>query len=100
MSSPLTVAEVERIAALAHLALTEDEKERFTRQLAGILAYATQIEQVPVEGVPPTSHALLPHAVLREDIVRPSLPREQALAQAPGAARETGLFRVPKVIGG
>ena len=100
MSSPLTVAEVERIAALAHLALTEDEKATFTRQLADILAYATQIEQVDIEGVPPTSHALLPRTVLREDEVRPSLPRDEALAAAPGAARDAGLFRVPKVIGG
>jgi aspartyl-tRNA(Asn)/glutamyl-tRNA(Gln) amidotransferase subunit C len=100
MSSPLTIAEVERIAALAHLALTDDEKLRFTRQLADILAYAAQIEQVAIEGVPPTSHALLPHAVLREDEVRRSLPRDEALAAAPNAAREAGLFRVPKVIGG
>ena len=100
MSSPLTASEVERIAALAHLALTDDEKARFTRQLADILAYVAQIESVAIDGVPPTSHALLPHATLRADEPAPSLPRGEVMAAAPGAARAAGLFRVPRVIGG
>lgn len=100
MSSPLTSADVERIAALAHLALTDEEKVRFTRQLADILTYVAQIERVPIEGVPPTSHALLPHATLREDATAPSLSRDEVMAAAPGAARLAGLFRVPRVIGG
>jgi aspartyl-tRNA(Asn)/glutamyl-tRNA(Gln) amidotransferase subunit C len=100
MSDGLTLDEVDRIAALAHLALTADEREQFTQQLADILAYARQVQDVDVSGVAPTSHTLLPDTALRDDEVRPSLPREQALSAAPEAAREAGFFRVPRVIGG
>jgi aspartyl-tRNA(Asn)/glutamyl-tRNA(Gln) amidotransferase subunit C len=99
MAPPLTSAEVERIAALAHLALTDDETVRFTRQLADILSYVAQIEGVDIDGVPPTSHALLPQAALRPDEPGTSLPRDEVMAAAPGAARAAGLFRVPRVIG-
>lgn len=100
MSSPLTSTEVERIAALAHLALTQEETERFTRQLADILSYVAQIDRVSIDGVPPTSHALLPRTELREDETGSSLSRDEVMAAAPGAARSAGLFRVPRVIGG
>jgi aspartyl-tRNA(Asn)/glutamyl-tRNA(Gln) amidotransferase subunit C len=100
MSSPLTAAEVERIAALAHLALTDEERVRFTKQLADILTYVAEIGQVAIDGVPPTSHALLPQAALRADAPEPSLARDEVMAAAPGAARSAGLFRVPRVIGG
>ena len=97
MSSPLTAADVERIASLAHLALSEDEKSRFTKQLADILSYVAQIERVNIDGVPPTSHALLPHATLRDDVPAPSLPRDEVMAAAPGAAKSGGL--VPRAAG-
>jgi aspartyl-tRNA(Asn)/glutamyl-tRNA(Gln) amidotransferase subunit C len=100
MSSPLTAAEVDRIASLAHLALTDEERARFTRQLADILTYVAQIGEVAIDGVPPTSHALLPRTALREDVAGPSLDRDEVMAEAPGAARQAGLFRVPRVIGG
>ena len=93
-----TQADVERVARLARLELTADEKDLFARQLAGILAYAEQIQRVPTEGVPPTSHAG-EAAMMRDDEVRPSLPREASLASAPGADPDAGLFKVPRVLG-
>jgi len=98
MSAPLTVADVERIAALAHLELTDDEKQLFTRQLADILAYAEQVQQVDTTGVAATAHVNA-HEAEREDEPRPSLTVSDALANAPNPARDAGLFRVPRVIG-
>lgn len=94
----LTIADVERIAALAHLELTAAEKALFTRQLAGILEYAQQLQALDTTGVPATSHVNVERAE-RADEPRPSLPVEEALANAPDAAPEAGLFRVPRVIG-
>jgi aspartyl-tRNA(Asn)/glutamyl-tRNA(Gln) amidotransferase subunit C len=100
MSTPLSLADVERIAALAHLELTEDEKQLFTRQLAEILAYAEQVQQIETSGVPATAHVAVRHRAERDDTLKPSLPVEDAIANAPEAAREPGLFKVPRVIGG
>jgi aspartyl-tRNA(Asn)/glutamyl-tRNA(Gln) amidotransferase subunit C len=94
----LTIADVERIAALAHLELSADEKALFTRQLADILAYAEQVQAVDTSGVPATAHVLA-ERIERGDEPRDSLPRDEALANAPDADREAGLFRVPRVIG-
>lgn len=99
MADTLTVEDVDRIAALAHIALSDEERLRFTQQLAGILAYARQVQDVDTTGVAPTTHTLVPQGRLRADDPAPSLPREQALAGAPDAAHEAGFFRVPKVIG-
>ena len=98
--SALTIADVERIAALAHLDLTADEKTRFTRQLADILDLAQQLQQVDTAGVPATAHINAAAGVEREDALRPSLTPQQAVANAPDAAADAGLFRVPRVIGG
>jgi aspartyl-tRNA(Asn)/glutamyl-tRNA(Gln) amidotransferase subunit C len=99
MPDDLTRADVERIAALASLELTEDEAETFTAQLAQILAYARQVQQLDTSGVEATSH-VLSHAPLdRPDEPRPSIDRERVLAEAPDAAIDAGLFRVPRVIG-
>jgi aspartyl-tRNA(Asn)/glutamyl-tRNA(Gln) amidotransferase subunit C len=89
---------VRYIADLAHLDLTSEEEELFTRQLADILAYAEQIDAVDTTGVVATAH-VSGRSARRHDEVRPSLPRQDALANAPDAAREAGLFRVPRVIG-
>jgi aspartyl-tRNA(Asn)/glutamyl-tRNA(Gln) amidotransferase subunit C len=91
--------DVARIAQLARLALTKEELELFARQLAGILAYAEQLQDVDTTGVPPTSHPLALTAVLREDEPRPSLPREDALQAAPEPDLAAGLFKVPRVLG-
>ena len=109
--SSLTIADVERIAALAHLELTDEEKPLFTRQLADILNYAEQLQAVDTTGVPATAHVnstpevrLKPDSTTdmgreRPDELRPSLSVEDALANAPDAAHDAGLFRVPRVIG-
>jgi aspartyl-tRNA(Asn)/glutamyl-tRNA(Gln) amidotransferase subunit C len=98
MSDTFSPRDVERVARLARLELTAEEKDLFARQLAGILAYAEQIQQVPTEDVEPTSHAG-DAAALREDVVCPSLPREASLAAAPDAEPSAGLFKVPRVLG-
>jgi aspartyl-tRNA(Asn)/glutamyl-tRNA(Gln) amidotransferase subunit C len=95
----LTVQDVERIAALAHLELTDEEKQLFTRQLADILAYAEQLQAIDTAGVPATAHVGATGGAERDDELRPSLPTEEALANAPDAAPDAGLFRVPRVIG-
>jgi aspartyl-tRNA(Asn)/glutamyl-tRNA(Gln) amidotransferase subunit C len=96
--STLTIADVERIAALACLELTDAEKQLFTKQLADILSYAEQLQAIDTSGVPATAHV---NAAQRDraDEPRPSLGVEASLANAPDVALEAGLFRVPRVIG-
>ena len=96
----LTVADVERIAALAHLELTDEEKQLFTRQLADILEYAQQVQAIDTTGVPATAHVHAGQRSERDDEPRPSLPVDEAIANAPDANADAGLFRVPRVIGG
>ena len=96
---PLTIADVERIAALAQLELTDEEKQVFARQLAGILDYATQVQALDTSGVPATAHVHAAQQTDRADDPRPSLPVEAAVSNAPDADLDAGLFRVPKVIG-
>lgn len=99
MAPTLTIADVERIAALAQLELSDEEKTLFTRQLADILAYAEQVQALDTSGVPATAHVHAGHRAERDDEPRPSLPVSEAVANAPDAATEAGLFRVPRVIG-
>jgi aspartyl-tRNA(Asn)/glutamyl-tRNA(Gln) amidotransferase subunit C len=113
-----TTQDVERLARLARVALTPDETSLFSRQLADFLAYAEQVQQLDTSGIAPMSHAIRapteppPATELqrdtelqraqteqRNDEVAPSLSREIALAEAPEAAPEGGLFKVPRVIG-
>ena len=98
MSTTLTITDVERIARLANLELTPDEKQLFTRQLADILAYAEQVQAVDTAGVPATAHVNA-HGVEREDAPKASLTVSDAVANAPDGAPAAGLFRVPRVIG-
>ena len=100
MPAPLSVADVERIAALAHLELTEDEKQLFTKQLADILAYAEQVQELDTTGVPATAHVDVAHRAERDDTPGRSLPVNAAVGGAPEADEQSGLFRVPRVIGG
>lgn len=99
MPAQLTRADVERIAALAHLELTDAEAELFTQQLADILAYADLLTGVDTSGVQATSHILAGTPRERADEPQPSLSVEAAVANAPDGAPEAGLFRVPRVIG-
>ena len=100
MPTILTIADVERVAALAQLELTDEEKQLFTKQLADILAYAEQVQAIDTSGVPATAHVHAAQRREREDVPQPCLSVEDALANAPDADREAGLFRVPRVIGG
>ena len=95
----LSIADVERVATLAQIELTDAEKQLFTRQLADILRYAEQIQTLDTTGVPATAHVNAAQHE-REDTLEPSLPVEDALEAAPDAAPDAGLFRVPRVIGG
>jgi aspartyl-tRNA(Asn)/glutamyl-tRNA(Gln) amidotransferase subunit C len=94
----LSLEEVRRIAALARLRLTPEEERTFAGQLSAILEYVEQLKELDVSGVEPMTHALAAGeaAQLREDEIRPSLPPEKALANAP--AREDTCFKVPRII--
>jgi len=98
--SEFTTADVERIANLARLALTDEEKAVFARQLDRILLYARQVRELETGGVAATSHVLDRLPADRPDEVRPSLTETQALANAPEPAVAEGLFKVPRVLGG
>ena len=100
MPTTLTIADVERIAALAQLELTAEEKQLFTSQLADILHYAEQLQAIDTSGVPPTDHVNANQRTEREDEPRPSLAIDDAIANAPDGSPDAGLFRVPRVIGG
>ncbi len=93
--------EVRKLAELAHLSLTDEERTGFRGQLEAILGYAERIQALDTHGVEPTSHALLEAGLeggsrLREDRPRESLDRKAVLDQAPDAS--DGLFKVPKVL--
>ena len=92
-------ADVEAIASLAQLELDDTEIDLFGRQLAEILTYVEQLQRIDTTGVPPTASVVSAHAADRDDVVQPSLDRQDAIANAPDASRQAGLFRVPRVIG-
>lgn len=98
MPSAWTRDDVERVARLARLELTEPEIALFTRQLADILAYAELVRQVDTTDVPPTSHPFGSTASGRDDVPAASIDRAALLGQAPDASIEAGLFKVPKVL--
>ena len=96
----VTTETVERVARLARLSLTEEERATFARQLDGILEYARQLQAVDTSGVPATAHVHAHQQSEREDEPRPSLSQADAVSNAPDANHGAGLFRVPRVIGG
>ena len=93
----VTPETVDHVAKLAHLALTPEEKATFARQLDDVLAYAESIQALDTSAVEPMSHAAGAGG-LRPDEPRPGLERDAVLEEAPDA--DSGLFRVPRVIGG
>ena len=99
MAAAFSPGEVAAIAALANLELEPSEIELFARQLGEILAYADQVQTIDTTGVPPTASVVTRHEADRPDQVRPSLDRELALANAPDAEANAGLFKVPRIIG-
>lgn len=94
----LTIADVEHVAALARLGLTEDEKERMRDQLSSILEHIETLEELDTAAIPPTAQVLALTNVMRDDVVRPSLPREALLANAP--RQSDGFFEVHTPLGG
>jgi aspartyl-tRNA(Asn)/glutamyl-tRNA(Gln) amidotransferase subunit C len=88
--------DVEHVARLARLALTDAELEKMRDQLNGILAYIEKLNALETDGVEPTSHAVPLVNVMRDDEPGPCLPRDEALANAPERAGE--FFRVPRII--
>lgn len=97
MPERLTRADVVHVAKLARLALTDDEIDLYTHDLAGILAHAQDVASLDTAGVAPTAHPLPVVNVLRDDVVRPGADRDEVLAMAP--ASESNRFRVPKILG-
>jgi len=88
--------DIEHIAMLARLSLTEEEKELFGVQLSRILDYMEKLNELDTENVEPTSHVLCLSNVTREDTLKDSIPREDALVNAPD--RTEKFYRVPKII--
>ncbi len=88
--------DIEKVARLARLELSEDEKETFGSQMEQILTYMEQLNRIDTAGVEPTSHAIPVYNVFREDEVKPSFPREEVLVIAP--EEEAGHFKVPRII--
>lgn len=94
----VSVDDVRKVAKLARLAIPEEKLPDFTKKLESILEYVDTLSEVNVEGVEPTSHAIRMSNVLREDVVKPGLPLDAVLKNAPD--RDGPFFKVPKVIGG
>jgi aspartyl-tRNA(Asn)/glutamyl-tRNA(Gln) amidotransferase subunit C len=88
--------DIEKVARLARLELSEEEKETFGNQMEQILTYMEQLNRVDTSGVEPTSHAIPIYNVFRDDEVKPSFPHEEVLAIAPD--EEEGHFKVPRII--
>lgn len=93
----ITSDDVAYVAGLARLQLTGEELERFTVQLGAVLDHAADVEALDVGDVEPTAHPLALLNVLRDDVLRPSLERDDVLAAAPSV--EDARFRVPPVLG-
>ncbi|MFM8551397.1 MAG: Asp-tRNA(Asn)/Glu-tRNA(Gln) amidotransferase subunit GatC [Nitrospiraceae bacterium] len=92
----ISKADVEHVAKLARLEITETERDAFSTQLSAILTYVEKLKVLETTGVEPTATVLEQTNVFREDKARPSLPVEKALANAPES--ESGHFRVPRIL--
>ena len=90
------VKDVEYVARLARLMLSDEEKDEFAVQLDDIVTYMGKLNEVDTRGVESTSHAIPIKNVFRDDEVRESLPREPSLGNAPETDR--GFYKVPKII--
>ncbi|MFN7151505.1 MAG: Asp-tRNA(Asn)/Glu-tRNA(Gln) amidotransferase subunit GatC [Microthrixaceae bacterium] len=97
MTERITTDDVQKVAKLARLRLSDDELHRFTGQLADVLEHAADLETLDLDGVEPMAHPVPLTNVLRADEPATPLERDEVLASAPAA--EDGLFRVPPVLG-
>jgi len=97
---PITESDIEKVAQLAHLEITEEERHAFTPQMADIVAYVEQLNDLDTSQIDPATGGLTPEGEKtessRSDAVRPSLGQKVALEEAPDPA--SGHFRVPKVL--
>jgi aspartyl-tRNA(Asn)/glutamyl-tRNA(Gln) amidotransferase subunit C len=94
----LTRADVEHVAYLARLGLTEEELARLEGQLNHILDQYATLAELDTDAIPPTAQTIELENILREDVARPSMPPEDVLANAP--EREGDFFVVPAILGG
>jgi aspartyl-tRNA(Asn)/glutamyl-tRNA(Gln) amidotransferase subunit C len=95
-SMSITIKDVEHVANLARLELSEQEKHKFTEQMNAILKYAEKLNELNTDHVEPTSHPVPLVNVMREDVKKPSLLIEQVLLNAPD--EEDGQIKVPAVL--
>lgn len=88
--------EIDHVALLSRLKLTDKEKELFSRQVGGIIKYIDKLNELDTANVEPTAHVLPVMNVFREDTLKPSLPRDKVLQNSP--AKDDTFYRVPKII--
>ncbi len=93
---PISKKDVLHVADLARLALTDEEIDLYTGQIQRILSYVEKLSELDTKGAEPTTYTAPPSTALREDKAVPSIPREDALRNAP--EEERGCFKVPKII--
>jgi aspartyl-tRNA(Asn)/glutamyl-tRNA(Gln) amidotransferase subunit C len=92
----LSLEQVEHIAELAKLALTNEEKARFREQLSAVLDYAARLQEIDTSDIPPTASVLPVNTVLREDVARPCFSSSEILVNA--AEQEDNMFRVQVIL--
>ncbi len=94
----LTRAQVEHIAELAKLKLSDAEFDKMTQQLSAILDYAARLNELDTDAIPPTASVVPLQNVMREDHVVPSMPRADVLANAPDKDERAEFFRVRAIL--
>ena len=88
---------VEKVASLARLDLSDSDKDAMTHDMAAIIGYVEQLSAVDTDGVEPTAYLVPEHDPMRDDLLYPSVPKDEALVNGPKV--KNGFFAVPKVIG-
>lgn len=94
--SRISLDEVKHVANLARLAISEEEAEKFQKQLDAIISFAELLNEVDTEEIEPTSHVLDMKNIMREDIAQKGLPVEEVLKNAPD--HQDGQVKVPSII--
>ena len=97
MSNTIDTATVKHVATLVRLGISEEEAQKFSGQFSSIIEYFNMLNEVDTENVPPASDIANAQNVLREDIVQPSMSREEFLKNAPKSER--GYVKVPTILG-
>lgn len=97
MTQTIDTKKVEQIATLVRLGISEEEAEKFSGQFSSIIDYFNMLNEVDTTDVPPASDIANAENVLREDVVKPSMSREEFLKNAPNSER--GYVKVPTILG-